>query len=150
KSPEKQTRLREELLSLGPNDPTITQLSSITTLPYLDAVTHEILRLRSPIAETPRESIMDDVLPLSSPITTPDGLPVSSVSIPKGVSVVVPITTINTSEMFWGSDAQEFRPERWLQAEANSGTNDIQSYRHILTFISGKRECLGKTFALIG
>ncbi|KAJ7573406.1 cytochrome P450 [Mycena floridula] len=148
KSPEKQTRLREELLSLGPNDPTFDQLSSVTTLPYLDAITHEILRLHPAVAETPRECTVNDIVPLSSPITTRDGQVVSSVSIPKGALVVVPVRAINTSEMFWGPDAQEFRPERWLESESDSGANDIQSYRHILTFITGPRECLGKTFAL--
>ncbi|KAJ7580775.1 cytochrome P450 [Mycena floridula] len=148
KSPEKQTRLREELLSLGPNDPTFDQLSSVTTLPYLDAITHEILRLHPAVAETPRECTVNDIVPLSSPITTRDDQIVSSVSIPKGALVVVPVRAINTSEMFWGPDAEEFRPERWLESEADSGANDIQSYRHILTFITGPRECLGKTFAL--
>ncbi|KAJ7580804.1 cytochrome P450 [Mycena floridula] len=61
KSPEKQTRLREELLSLGPNDPTFDQLSSVTTLPYLDAITHEILRLHPAVAETPRERIVSSL-----------------------------------------------------------------------------------------
>ncbi|KAJ7580751.1 cytochrome P450 [Mycena floridula] len=148
KSPEKQTRLREELLSLGPNDPTFDQLSSVTTLPYLDAITHEILRLHPAVAETPRQCTVNDIMPLSSPITTRDGQVVSSLSIPKGALVVVPLRAINTSEMFWGPDAEEFRPERWLESEADSGANDIQSYRHILTFITGPRECLGKTFAL--
>ncbi|KAJ7580805.1 cytochrome P450, partial [Mycena floridula] len=90
----------------------------------------------------------NDIVPLSSPITTRDGQVVSSVSIPKGALVVVPVRAINTSEMFWGPDAEEFRPERWLESESDSGANDIQSYRHILTFITRPRECLGKTFAL--
>ncbi|KAJ7587844.1 cytochrome P450 [Mycena floridula] len=147
KSQDKQAKLREELLSLGPNDPTYDELSSPTTLPYLDAIVHEILRFHPPVPETPRMCTQNDILPLSAPITTRDRKVVSSVAIPKGTLIAIPIRAINTSEKFWGPDAKEFRPERWLESDS-SVAKDIQSYRHILTFISGPRECLGKTFAL--
>ncbi|KAJ7579172.1 cytochrome P450 [Mycena floridula] len=144
---DKQQKLREELSSLGPNDPTYDQLSSATTLPYLDAVVHEILRLYPAVTETPRQCNENNIIPLSSPITTRDGQVVCSVAIPKGADVVVPIRAINTSETFWGPDAKEFKPERWLVSECGLA-KDIQAHRHILTFVSGPRECLGKTFAL--
>ncbi|KAJ7574971.1 cytochrome P450, partial [Mycena floridula] len=85
---------------------------------------------------------------LSTPITTRDGQVVSSIAIPKGVLVVVPIHAINMSATFWGSDAKDSRPERWLEPESGPA-KEIHSHRHILTFISGPRECMGKTFALI-
>ncbi|KAJ7588140.1 cytochrome P450 [Mycena floridula] len=145
--PEKQTRLREELLQLGPNDPTYEQLSSAIVLPYLDAVVHEILRLHPAVPDTTREAHEDDVMPLSTPIVTATGQTVSSIAIPKGTSVTIPILAINTSENFWGPDAKIFRPERWLESDSKLAT-DIQSYRHILTFVAGTRECLGKNFAI--
>ncbi|KAJ7600660.1 cytochrome P450 [Mycena floridula] len=147
RAPDKQQKLREELSTLGPNDPTYDQLSSATALPYLDAVVHEILRLYPAIAETPRQCNENDIVPLSSPVTTSHGQVVSSVAIPKGAAVVVPIRAVNTSETFWGPEAKEFRPERWLEPESGLA-KDIQAHPHILTFVSGPRECLGKTFAL--
>ncbi|KAJ7599667.1 cytochrome P450 [Mycena floridula] len=148
KSQDKQEKLRQELLTrLGPNDPSYDQLSSPTALPYLDAVVHEILRLHPAASETPRECNENDIVPLSTPITTRNGQVVSSIAIPKGAFVAVPIRAVNTSETFWGPDAKEFRPERWLEPESGLA-KDIQAHRHILTFITGPRECLGKTFAL--
>ncbi|KAJ7600568.1 cytochrome P450 [Mycena floridula] len=147
---DKQDKLRNELASFGATDPTYDQLMSPTELPYLDAVVHEILRLHPPLADTLRDAAENDVLPLSSPITTRTGDVVSSVAIPKGTSVVVPIRTLNTSETFWGPDAKEFRPERWLnQSESDLFRfKEIQGYRHLLTFTAGARECIGKQFAL--
>ncbi|KAJ7598450.1 cytochrome P450 [Mycena floridula] len=130
KAQDKQERLRKELLSLGPNDPTYDQLSSATALPYLDAVVHEILRLHPAVSETPRRVV-------------------SSIAIPKGALVVAPIRAMNTSETFWGPDAKEFRPERWLEGDLGLA-KEIQAHHHIYTFITGPRECLGKTFALTG
>ncbi|KAJ7580698.1 cytochrome P450 [Mycena floridula] len=144
---DKQEKLRDELLNLGPNDATYDQLSSPTILPYLDAVVHEILRLHPAVSETPRRCNQNDIVPLLAPITTPNGEVVNSIAIPKGALVVVPIHAINTSDAFWGPDAKEFRPERWLEPEAGL-SKDLQSHRHILTFITGPRECLGKNFAL--
>ena len=48
RNPSIQTKLREELLAYG-GDPDYDQLSN--SLPYLDAVVHETLRLRSPVTE---------------------------------------------------------------------------------------------------
>jgi cytochrome P450 len=55
KQPDKQTKLREELVKFGPMDPTWDQLASVSDLPYLDAVVLEILRLHPPVTETTRE-----------------------------------------------------------------------------------------------
>ncbi|KAJ7598471.1 cytochrome P450 [Mycena floridula] len=145
---EKQERLRKELLNLGSNDPTYDQLSSATTLPYFDAVVHEILRLHPAVSETNRRCNENDIVPLSTPITTRNGQVVSSIAIPKGALVVTPIRAMNTSEIIWGPDAKVFRPERWLEPNKLGLAKEIQAHHHIYTFITGPRECLGKTFAL--
>ena len=44
--------MREELSGLGTADPTYEQLTN--DLPYLDAVTREVLRLHAPVAQTTR------------------------------------------------------------------------------------------------
>ena len=50
-----QRKLREELLSeFAGSDPTWDQLNSSTTLPYLDAFVHDVLRLHPPLPETER------------------------------------------------------------------------------------------------
>ena len=50
--PEMQTSLREELARFTTTDPTWDQLTN--ALPYLDAVTREVLRLHPPLAQTMR------------------------------------------------------------------------------------------------
>ena len=90
----------------------------------------------------------DDLLPLSTPIVTSTGEAVSSVFIAKGTTTFVPIRLMNQAEWLWSPDAQEFRPERWL--EPNFGEkNEVQGHRHLLSFTDGPRACLGKNFALV-
>ncbi|KAF8075757.1 cytochrome P450 [Lyophyllum atratum] len=143
---EKQEKLREELSQFsGTSDPTWEQLAS--GLPYLDSVVHEVLRLHPPVGETSRIATEDDIIPLSTPVVTSTGETVSSLTIKKGTVVVAPIRTINRSEAFWGPNAKNFEPERWLD-DADIPAKQIQGHRHILTFSDGARLCLGRNFAL--
>ena len=66
KLPDVQQKLREELLSISTDTPPMDELNS---LPYLDAVVRETLRLHSPVTFIVREAKKDDVIPLSEPIT---------------------------------------------------------------------------------
>ncbi|KAG7441583.1 cytochrome P450 [Guyanagaster necrorhizus] len=140
-----QNKLRAELLQFGNSDPSWDQLNS--SLPYLDAVVHEILRMHPPVFETTRMAAEDDVLPLATPVVTKAGKTVNSLFIAKGTVITTPIRTLNRSEQFWGPDAKEFKPERWLEDSAPRA-KEIQGHRHLLTFVDGPRTCLGKTFAL--
>ncbi|KAF8665642.1 hypothetical protein AX16_000097 [Volvariella volvacea WC 439] len=147
---EKQQRLREELPSLSSPDPTWDQLTS--GLPYLDAVVHEVLRLHPPVREISRTAAEDDVIPLSTPITTATGETLTSLPIPKGTTISSPIHYLNRAMEFWGPDAKEFRPERWLDADGNEWdglrAKELQGHRHLLTFSDGPRICLGRGIAL--
>jgi len=87
-------------------------------------------------------------MPFSSPITTSNGDIVSSLFIKKGTVVTSPIRYINRAEAFWGANAREFEPERWLEVDGCEGAKEIQGHKHILTFSDGPRTCLGKSFAL--
>ncbi|KAH7907168.1 cytochrome P450 [Hygrophoropsis aurantiaca] len=146
-NPEKQARLREELLQFSNTDPTWDQLNS--SLPYLDAVVHEVLRLHPPVREWTRIAAEDDVIPLGEPIQTASGKLVDHISVAKGAMVSIPMLSINRSEAFWGADAKEFKPERWLDEAGITGkAKELQGHRHLLTFVDGARTCLGKGFAL--
>ncbi|KAG6849383.1 hypothetical protein H0H93_008938 [Arthromyces matolae] len=126
-------------------DPTWEQL--VSDLPYLDAIAHEVLRLHPPVTDTNRIAAEDDIIPLSTPATTSTGEMVTSIIIPKGTMVSSPIRMINRFEAFWGPDAKEFEPERWLD-DADIPAKQLQGHRHILTFSDGPRICLGRNFAL--
>ncbi|KIL67277.1 hypothetical protein M378DRAFT_159681, partial [Amanita muscaria Koide BX008] len=145
--PEKQDTLRRELLQFSGSDPTWDQVVTGTACPYLDAVVHESLRLHPPIEALLRIANKDDVVPLGSPIKTSSGKMVDSVFIPKGTTVATPFAHINRSEAFWGPNAKQFVPERWLE-ENLYPSKDFSGYRHLYTFSDGPRICLGRMFAL--
>ena len=63
-APEVQRKLREELLSVDTDKPDMDQLNS---LPYLDAVVRETLRVHSPVPNTMRVAKKDDLIPLAEP-----------------------------------------------------------------------------------
>ncbi|KAJ7124513.1 cytochrome P450 [Mycena epipterygia] len=147
KHPDSQRRLREELSRFSTTDPTMDQLAG--DLPYLDAVVHEVLRMHPPTSESKLLAAQDDVIPLGAPITTAAGDTVTSISVPKGTQITVPIRCLNRSEDFWGPSAKEFDPARWLdEGPVAFRSKEIHVHRHILTFSDGPRTCIGKNFAL--
>jgi len=147
KHPEMQDKLRADLSQFGGRDPTWDQLTSTSDLPYLDAIVSEVLRLHPPFSKTPRLASQDDVIPLGTPIVTPSGEIITSITVAKGTVILEPIRAINRSEALWGPDAKEFKPERWFK-DITVPAKELQGYRHLLTFHDGPRTCLGKAFAL--
>ncbi|KAH8795258.1 cytochrome P450 [Flagelloscypha sp. PMI_526] len=143
-----QSQLREELEQFK-NDPSYDQLMSTSALPILDGVVHEILRLHPPLPQSNRIANKDDILPLSHPYITSDGTVVDRITIAKGSTVSVPIDMISRSKEFWGEDANDFNPSRWLPTSTPSvEVSEFMGHRHLLTFSDGPRMCLGKNFAL--
>ncbi|KAL2067541.1 hypothetical protein VTL71DRAFT_1966 [Oculimacula yallundae] len=133
--PEVQRRLREEIRSeLCENGRLKTEVDAIQIdhLPYLNAVCNEVLRIMPSVPITIREPIHD---------TTVQGQPV-----PKGTKILVAAWAVNASKEFWGEDAEEFNPDRWLK-EGNSKTGGAESNFANLTFLHGPRSCIGKDFA---
>jgi cytochrome P450 len=65
-----QDKLRAELTSVSTDNPTMDELNS---LPYLDAVVRETLRVHAPVPTTMRVAKRDDVVPLSEPYTDKKG-----------------------------------------------------------------------------
>ncbi|KAI6154113.1 cytochrome P450 [Pisolithus tinctorius] len=148
RNPDIQSKLRDELLAFG-SEPTYDQLQSSQTLPYLDAVVHESLRIHPPLTDFVRVAAEDDVIPLSEPVITKSGQAVNSISVARGTRIGLPLAYTNRSTAIWGPDAKVFRPERWLERDGiPKKAQDVQGYRHLLTFADGPRNCLGKGFAV--
>ncbi|KAJ7858741.1 cytochrome P450 [Mycena leptocephala] len=149
RNPSMQNKLREELLQGGGGDPTWDELTTHTS--FLDAFTSEILRLHPPLPEIQRVAAEDDILPLSAPLQTAHKAEVDTVLVRKGTIVTIPIESINRSTAFWGADAKQFNPARWLDESHGADVHraqELAGYRHILTFSDGARMCLGKVFAV--
>ena len=55
-------------------------------------------------------------MPLAWPILGADGkTEITEVPLKKGTTVIVSIIGANRSKKIWGEDAEEWKPERWLQ-----------------------------------
>lgn len=91
----------------------------------------------------------DDVIPLSDPIYTRSGDLVDRIAVARGTQIGIPAGCINRSDAIWGADAKVFLPERWLEEGGiPNAAQEVQGYRHLLTFVDGPRSCLGKGFAV--
>jgi len=144
-TPEAQTKLRDELLSVDTDTPSMDELMA---LPYLDAILRETLRVHPPVPSTSRFAMRDDVLPVEKPYTDRYGVVRDTIKIAKGDPIFIPILAMNRSKELWGPDAYEFKPERWTNVpEAVSQVPGI--WGHLLTFIGGPRACIGYRFSLV-
>ncbi|KAF7966366.1 hypothetical protein HWV62_38909 [Athelia sp. TMB] len=134
--------------------------SSLDDLPYLDAIIRETLRFAR----------KDMILPLYKPIVGNDGKVMTELHVPKGTTIEIAIMKANCDPDIWGSDASEWKPERWLKklpssvadahfpgVYANLWLKKLPSsvadahfpgvYANLMTFSGGGRSCIGFKFS---
>ncbi|KAI0328400.1 cytochrome P450 [Cubamyces sp. BRFM 1775] len=143
--PNIQQKLREELLAVDTDTPTMDELND---LPYLDAVVRETLRLHSPITFLVREAKSDGVIPLGEPFTDRYGRVHKEIRIAKGNKVALPMIAMHRLTEIWGEDAMEFKPERWQKPPEEISTIP-GVWGHLLSFLGGPRACIGYRFSLV-
>lgn len=139
-SPDIQSRLREEIRNNLPS-PSIPLSSSIDiasileSLPLLNGVTNEVLRLYPTVPVTQRITIR--------PTT------IGSQPIPKGARIYISPWAINRSPTIWGPDAESFTPERWIDSETGkpNNTGGVTSNYCNMTFLHGPRSFIRERFA---
>jgi cytochrome P450 len=131
-----QSKLRAEIAAFH-DDPTFEQMQH--EMPYLEGVVREVVRLRPAFNDFARvvsmsqtiidpsdscldcyQAACDDVIPLSAPIVTKDGRSIDSIVIKKGENLVIPVRALNRRKELWGSDASDFRPDRWLEDRSHT------------------------------
>ncbi|KAL1939460.1 hypothetical protein VTO73DRAFT_10016 [Trametes versicolor] len=144
-TPDAQKKLREELLAVETDTPTMDELMA---LPYLDMVIREALRVHAPVPRSMRVAMKDDMIPLSAPFTDRNGNVQDHVKVLAGSPIVIPILTLNRSKAIWGEDAHEFRPERW-ESPPDTVSSIPGVWGHMLTFLGGPRACIGYRFSLV-
>ncbi|OSD00673.1 cytochrome P450 [Trametes coccinea BRFM310] len=144
-SPDVQRKLREELLTVDTDTPTMDELNA---LPYLDMVIRESLRLYAPVPDSVRVPIKDDAIPLDKPFTDRRGQVHDHIKVAKDDPIVIPIKSMNRLKSIWGEDSYEFRPERWESPpEPTSSIPGV--WAHLLTFLGGPRACIGYRFSIV-
>lgn len=153
---ESQRRLRKELKS---NPSWRNSAKDIDeSLPYLSAVSKEVLRLFAPVRATTREATESDVIPLDNPIEMKDGSKSNSFRVQKGDIIWLDIVGLNTEVETWGEDAKIFRPERFIDDENHEFfegglTKEAREIKNgwsgLQTFTIGPRNCIGMRSELI-
>ncbi|KAL5043145.1 hypothetical protein BDW71DRAFT_200061 [Aspergillus fruticulosus] len=137
--PEVQDRLRAEVRAAIPSSTHPVTHSDLETLPLLNGVCQEVLRLYPTVPSTIREAVRD---------TT-----VAGKHVPKGTKLMLCPYAINRSPEFWGADGDAFRPERWIDTDPTTGKTSVNSHGGAatnyaqITFLHGQRSCIGKDFA---
>ncbi|KAL5504184.1 hypothetical protein ACEPAH_8258 [Sanghuangporus vaninii] len=146
-----QNRLRDEIITARKErGGTDFDYDTLMGLPYLDAVCRETLRAFPPVSMVARTARKDIVLPLAWPILGTDGkTEISEIPIKANTNVTVSIIGANRSKRIWGDDAEEWKPERWLEPlpESVAKAHMPGVYASMMTFIGGGRACIGFKFA---
>ena len=104
---------------------------SIKTLPYLEAVVNETMRLHSALGQGLERVVPEDGLEVLGHIFAP------------GTILSVPSYDIHLDATVWGADASSFRPERWFEVESSVANKSF------LPFSFGPRACIGRNLALM-
>jgi cytochrome P450 len=138
--PEFQKRVRDEVRHALPSpstalDPRIDVASILESLPLLNAVSNEVLRLYPTVPTTSRVAIRDSTI--------------GDQFIPTGTRIYISPWAINRSLKMWGPDAERFTPERWIDTETGkpNPTGGVTNNYSNMTFLHGPRSCIGEKFA---
>ena len=110
---------------------------SLKKCEFLKCVLNEILRLYPSVPQNFRFAIKNTTLPRGG---GPDGK--SPILIPKGQNLLYSVYATHRNPKYYGKDADEFRPSRWLEPEIRKVGWGF------LPFNGGPRICLGQQFAL--
>jgi len=153
KRPEMQRKLRDEIravradaIARGDEDITIPDLDSMK---YMGAVMKETLRYHTIVLQMFRRAGHDDVIPLDFPQRTVSGDVITSIPVSKGQVVQLGIAAYNRIKSVWGEDADQWRPERFLQGGHPEHKTNVGVFANLATFSSGLRACIGWRFAVI-
>lgn len=140
-SPPAYRRLSEEIaegVASGHISSPVVRESETRAMPYLQAVFRETLRLYPLPAEFYKQ-------------VPPEGDEVAGYHLPGGTWLGANLNSVGRRKDLWGEDADIFRPERWIEAAAET---DGQRFRNMvnmvdLAFGSGRFQCLGKSLAFM-
>lgn len=127
KHPHVLAKLRQELLTAWPDSTEDLTYNMLISLPYLDAVSKESLRLmHGGLSRLTR----------INPLATEQ---YRNWTIPAGSKISMSIPDVNLDKIVWGNDSETFRPERW------EGRLELDNW--LMTFSRGTRVCAGQELA---
>ncbi|KAB5582873.1 cytochrome P450 monooxygenase-like protein [Coniochaeta sp. 2T2.1] len=143
--PEVQWWMREELRrELDGQDSKQWQYDAHSSLKRTLAVQYETVRLYDPVLGIVRAVTKGSNFHMS----LDEGK--TSVRIPPGTNITLNINAIHTHPQFWGADALEWRPQRWIKTNDNGNEELIVPEKGLFTpWSDGLRVCPGKKFGQV-
>ncbi|KAK9674534.1 hypothetical protein RND81_12G239000 [Saponaria officinalis] len=121
---------RDEVLNtFGSNN--TPHYQGLNQLNIVTMILNEVLRLYPPVSELTRRVSKD--------------IKVGDTILPSGVEVYLPILHIHQDEKYWGDDAKEFNPNRFIEGIFKATKGNMCFF----PFGGGPRICLGLNFAMI-
>ncbi|KAL5522615.1 hypothetical protein ACEPAG_8632 [Sanghuangporus baumii] len=133
-NPRVQAKLQKELdeaLGVDDAEDPVTTYAQIKSLPYLEAVINEAMRIHSTLGNG---------LPRVAP---EGGLTVCGKTFPEGTVLSVPMYTVHRDPDAWGADADVYRPERWFERDP------MKLQKSFYPFSFGPRACVGRNLAMM-
>ena len=121
--------------------PFAPNFSQLKSLPYLRACLNEVQRLYPSAPENERQAIADTYLPLGG---GPDQK--QPIFVKKDSVVHWSTFALHRRKDLYGEDAEDFRPERWIDTPEKKGLRVNWEY---IPFNGGPRVCIGQQFALM-
>ncbi|WCJ27886.1 Cytochrome P450 714A1 [Euphorbia peplus] len=131
--PDWQHRLRQEIIdiSAGNLHDCLLDLDNLRLFKTMTMVIQESLRLYGPAVITSREVFSD--------------IKLGDLTVPKGTNIWIPMISLHRDPENWGSDSNEFKPERF----ANGISEACKHPQAYIPFGLGTRLCVGQTFAML-
>ncbi|KAF2022781.1 cytochrome P450 pisatin demethylase-like protein [Setomelanomma holmii] len=135
KNPETLKQVHEEIdaaFAAGTLSSPIKYSETTTKLPYVCAAIKEAMRMHPSVG-------------LSMPRHAPkEGIVLAGKLIPGGYRVGMNPAVVHYDEEIFGQDAEQYRPQRWMEGEEKRKTMD----KHLLIFGAGTRTCIGKNVSV--
>jgi cytochrome P450 len=139
-------KLQEEIdhavtLGRAAASPDIVTDETLRSLPYLQAVVREGLRIHPPITD-----VVPKKVPEGGDTFTING---KEYSLPGGTNIGYNVLGVQHDKDLFGEDADYFRPERWLLDNDASQQDRLMDMKRTteMIFGYGKYQCLGKPIA---
>ncbi|KAF7553552.1 hypothetical protein G7Z17_g3566 [Cylindrodendrum hubeiense] len=110
----------------------VPDYSQLESLPYLDAVIHETLRLRPTIS-----------FGLPRVVPPGPGATFGGKHFEPGTMLSISTYSVHRNQEVFGEDALDFNPDRWLTKERSNMD------KHFMSFSYGPRACIGRNIAMM-
>ncbi|EXJ58299.1 hypothetical protein A1O7_05724 [Cladophialophora yegresii CBS 114405] len=110
------------------------RFNEVDKLDYLEAIFKETMRLQPFL-----KPLLEREVPAG-------GADIAGRSFPGGTTVAISVLNVHRDTAVFGKDADEFRPERWLEADHQ---HRASMERSMLAFGGGKRVCMGRHIAAL-